>query len=271
MTAQVRAPGPALRLLSYNIRHGRGMDGRVALDRIAAVIDACRPDIVALQEVDAGRARTGGVDQARDLANRIGLHGHFHPALRVGTERYGDAILTRRPSHLVKAGGLPGMPGLEPRGALWIEVSVGAHRLQVLNTHLGLRAAERSVQVAALLGPDWLEIAAARGPVVLMGDMNATPWSRAYRQLARTLTDARRIACQRGGNATFPSRRPVLRLDHVFVGAGITVDRVSVLHEGLARTASDHRPLLAEIGLPAVTGSAQDALGSPSGSAALTP
>ncbi|GJD72058.1 hypothetical protein CFIICLFH_0268 [Methylobacterium goesingense] len=270
MTTQVRAPGPALRLLSYNIRHCRGMDGCVALDRIAAVIDACRPDIVALQEVDAGRARTGGLDQARALANRVGLHDHFHAALRVGEERYGDAILTRHPSHLVRAGGLPGMPGLEPRGALWIEVSVGTHRLQVLNTHLGLRAAERSVQVAALLGPDWLGSAEARGPVVLMGDMNATPWSRAYRQLARTLTDARRIAHQRAGNATFPSRCPVLRLDHVFVGAGITVDRVMVLRDGLARNASDHRPLLAEIGLPAETRDVHGALGSPSGSAALT-
>nr|WP_244472611.1 endonuclease/exonuclease/phosphatase family protein [Methylobacterium sp. Leaf89] len=241
---------PPLRLLSYNIRHGRGTDGRVDLERVARAIRSSHADIVALQEVDLGRARTGGVDQAQALARQLGLRAHFHAALQVETERYGDAILTRHPSRLIRAGGLPGLagrPGLEPRGALWVEVACDGHRLQVLNTHLGLVAAEQKGQLAALLGPDWLAAASAAGPVVLAGDFNATPWSRAYRQLTAQLSDARAIARSRAGRATFPSRYPVLRLDHVFVGPGLRVDHVAVLRDGDARRASDHLPLLATL------------------------
>ena len=74
------------------------------------------------------RARTGGVDQAHAIANPLGMQMHFHPALRVMEELYGDAILTPRPSRLVKAGALPGLagrPGLEPRGALWAAIQIG--------------------------------------------------------------------------------------------------------------------------------------------------
>ncbi|AWN36743.1 endonuclease/exonuclease/phosphatase family protein [Methylobacterium radiodurans] len=246
-----------IRLLSYNIRHGLGLDGRIAPERIAAVIGALAPDIVALQEVDVGRRRTDGRDQAEVIATALRMEQHFHPALHVEGERYGDAILTPHPSRLVRAAALPGHPrrlGLEPRGALWVEVTVGGRRLQVFNTHLGLTGGERLAQVAALLGPDWLGSPACRDPVVLLGDLNATPWSRAYRRLAGRLTDARRLSGERRARsgATFPARLPLLRIDHVFVGPGIAVERMGPAGGALARLASDHRPLLAEIVLAPV-------------------
>ncbi|MEA1833118.1 endonuclease/exonuclease/phosphatase family protein [Methylobacterium durans] len=243
-------PPPRLRLMSYNIRHCRGLDGAVSPARIAEVIAACEPDVVALQEVDVGRRRTGGLDQAEEIARLLDMRHHFHPALQVLEERYGDAILTTRPASLVKAGALPGLarrPGLEPRGALWVEVAVGGGRLQILNTHLGLSGRERVAQVEALLGPDWLGGNLARAPFVLVGDLNATPLSRAYRRLAARLTDARRLARRPARGATFPSRCPVLRLDHVFVSAGVTAERVGVVRGALPRLASDHLPLLAEL------------------------
>ncbi|WP_342148075.1 endonuclease/exonuclease/phosphatase family protein [Methylorubrum sp. SB2] len=241
-----------VRLLTYNIRHCRGTDGRVAPERIAEVIAATGADTVALQEVDVGRARTNGLDQADEIARRLGMTPHFHPALHVEEERYGDAILTRLPSRLQRAGLLPGLirkPKLEPRGALWVEVEVGAARLQVLNTHLGLLGAERIAQAEAMLGPDWLADPACRAPTVLMGDFNATGWTRAYRRLARHLTDARGVAARIEGRASFPSRLPLLRLDRVFVGAGVTVERLAVVDGPLPRRASDHLPVLAEIRL----------------------
>ncbi len=186
-----------IRLLSYNIRHALGLDGRVAPERIAAVIADLAPDVVALQEVDVGRARTGGHDQAAVIARALRMDHHFHPALHAEGERYGDAILTPHPARLVRAGALPGHPrrlGLEPRGALWVEVALGGRRLQVLNTHLGLTGGERLAQVEALLGPDWLGNPACREPAVLLGDLNATPWSRSYRRLAGRLADARRLS-----------------------------------------------------------------------------
>ncbi|ACB82941.1 Endonuclease/exonuclease/phosphatase [Methylorubrum populi BJ001] len=251
------APEPAgsrpLRLLTYNVRHCRGTDGRVAPERVARVIAALEPDIVALQEVDVGRARTGGLDQAEAIARLVGMSSHFHPALHVEEERYGDALLTHLPSRLRRADALPGLvrrPGLEPRGALWAEITVGTARLQVLTTHFGLLGAERIAQAEALLGPDWLGDPACREPVVLLGDFNATGWSRAYRRLGRRLTDARRLTGERRwrrGTASFPSRLPLLRIDHVFVSEGVRVDRIAVVDTPLARLASDHLPVLAEI------------------------
>jgi endonuclease/exonuclease/phosphatase family metal-dependent hydrolase len=239
-------------LLTYNIRHCRGTDGRVAPERVAAVIAATGADIVALQEVDVGRARTGGLDQADEIARLLGMMPHFHPALHIEEERYGDAILTRPPSRLMRAGPLPGLarrPRLEPRGALWVEVAIGTVRLQVVNTHLGLRGAERIAQAEALLGAEWLADPACRAPTVLLGDFNATGWTRAYRRLARGLTDARRVAARIEGRASFPTRLPLLRLDRVFVGAGVSVERLAVVDGPLPRRASDHLPVLADIRL----------------------
>lgn len=247
------AASRALRLLTYNVRHCRGTDGRISPERVAQVIAAAEPDIVALQEVDVGRKRTGGLDQAEEIARLVAMRSHFHPALHIEEERYGDALLTHLPSRLRRADALPGLvrrPGLEPRGALWAEVGVGAARLQVLTTHFGLLGAERVAQAEALLGPDWLGDPACRAPVVLLGDFNATGWSRAYRRLGRRLTDARRLTGERRwrrGGATFPSRFPLLRIDHVFVSERVAVERMAVIDTPLARAASDHLPVLAEV------------------------
>ena len=248
-----RGASRRLRLLTYNVRHCRGTDGRVAPERVARVIAALSPDIIALQEVDVGRKRTGGRDQAEEIARLTGMFSHFHPALHVEEERYGDALLTHLPSRLRRAGPLPGLtrrPGLEPRGALWVEVSLGAAAIQVLTTHFGLLGAERIAQAEALLGTDWLGDPACRAPTVLLGDFNATGWSRSYRRLSERLTDARRLTGERRwrrGGASFPSRFPLLRIDHVFVSERVAVERVTVVDTPLAREASDHLPVLAEI------------------------
>ena len=236
------------RVLTYNVRRCLGTDGRVEPTRIAEVIASCDPHIVALQELDVGRARTGGVDQADAVAKALGMELHFHPALRVFDELYGDAVMTTRPSRLVKADALPA-PGpiarLEPRGALWISAQVGGRHCEIVNTHLGLRGHERLVQVEALLGPDWIGSATPSAPLMLVGDLNAVPSSRAYRRIARRLRDAHALA---GGRPrpTFPSRLPFLRLDHVFVNGCIDVLRADTIRTPLSRVASDHLPLLVE-------------------------
>src|SRR6202453_702430 len=99
-----------LRILTYNVHRCVGTDRRLDVGRVAEVIAAQSPDIVALQEVDVRRARTGGVDQAHRLAQRLGMAFHFNAALRVEEEQFGDAILTALPERLGKAGSLPGHP-----------------------------------------------------------------------------------------------------------------------------------------------------------------
>ncbi|MBV8681948.1 MAG: endonuclease/exonuclease/phosphatase family protein [Caulobacteraceae bacterium] len=241
-----------LRLLTYNVHRCVGTDGRHDVGRIAAVIAAEAPDIVALQEVDVGRARTGKVDQAHEIARRLNMTPRFHAALRVEEELYGDAILTSLPHTVVKAGPLPGYPAapmLEPRGALWLSFDLGKGRcLQVLNTHLGLVPREQQLQAAALVGEQWLGGALRQDPFILTGDFNAGPRSRVYAQFAHVLRNAHDFATHGPRRvATFPSRLPVLRIDHMFVSSGVRILGLRAGMTALARTASDHLPLVADI------------------------
>lgn len=241
-----------LRILTYNVHRCRGTDRRSSPARIAEVIARCRPDIVALQELDVGRARSGRVDQAHSIARRLNMDFHFHPVFQVEEELYGDAILTALPTRLVKAGPLPALAvarHLEPRGALWVAVDVGhGIEVQVVNTHLSLIGRERVRQVKALLGPDWLGRLDGHEPKILLGDFNAVPRSAAYKAVTRVLGDAQLVQeHRRRPKRTFPARLPTLRLDHVFVSTGsVQVTGVDVPRHALARVASDHLPLVVD-------------------------
>jgi endonuclease/exonuclease/phosphatase family metal-dependent hydrolase len=241
----------AVRIMTYNVHRCLGLDRKLSPQRVAEVIASCHPDIVALQELDVGRLRSGRVDQAETIARELGMELHFFPAVRILEEQFGDAILSRLPARLAKAGPLPGWRGAEPRGALWATIDAHGVDLQVLNTHLGLWGRERNRQIDALLGPEWLSHPACQAPVVLAGDFNAAPHSRGYRRLASQLTDAFRAA---GGRPepTFPTRYPALRLDHIFVSRSIDVFDVRTIRTPLSRFASDHLPVVAELGLSVV-------------------
>ena len=239
-----------VRLATYNVHRCVGTDRRLDVERVAGVIAACNADIVALQELDVGRRRTGHVDQAHRLAELLRMKSHFHPAMSVEEERYGDAILTALPERLVRAGALPGLPrlrGLEPRGALWVAVDIGGGvELQVINTHLGLVPREQQVQAAALIGEDWMASEAFTAPAVLLGDFNASPLSKTYRMLTAVIRDAQ-TGLGRAPTATFPSRFPFMRIDHVFVAGAVTVTRVESPFDARARVASDHLPLVVDL------------------------
>ncbi|MEO9213616.1 MAG: endonuclease/exonuclease/phosphatase family protein [Caulobacteraceae bacterium] len=242
-----------VRILTYNVHRCVGVDRRLDVGRVAEAIASADPDIVCLQEVDVGRARTGGVDQAHRLAQRLGMVSRFHAALEVEEELYGDAILTALPERPIKAGPLPGhprIPRLEPRGALMVAIEVAPGReVQVINTHLGLVPREQQLQAVALAGPAWLESPERRDPLVLVGDLNATSASLVHRILAARLDDAHarlRRGAGRGRIATFPSRAPVLRIDHVLVSAGVRVSRMAAVDTPLTRVASDHLPLIVD-------------------------
>lgn len=233
------------RLLTYNVHRCVGTDRRLDVDRIVAVIGEHEPDIVCLQELDVGRARTGLVDQARTIADKLAMTSRFHPAMRVEAELYGDAIMTPHPEKLIRAAALPtvaGILGLEPRGAIWSEIEIGGVSVNVVNTHLGLVPREQRLQAAALAGSGWL--GACQGPTLLAGDFNATSITRPYQTLARKLQDCQRQLKLRPSVKTFPSAFPAIRIDHCFVSPEIRISGVMTPYSPLARIASDHLPLV---------------------------
>ncbi len=245
--------GRTLRILTYNVHRWLGTDRQISPTRIAEVIAACDPDIVALQEVRVGRVRAGEVDQAATVASALGMDLHFQPTIRILGEQYGIAVLSRHSSRLVQSGRLPTQstrPSFEKRSALWVAVEVEGQTIQVVNAHLSLRSGERRTRVAALVGPDWIGHPDCGDPAVLLGDFNAPPYSRSYRLIANRLRDAQLSNSLGEPQPTFHTRAPVLRLDHVFVTKSIKVLDAGPVRNPLSRVASDHFPLLAELRVP---------------------
>jgi endonuclease/exonuclease/phosphatase family metal-dependent hydrolase len=241
-----------LRVVTYNVHSCVGLDGRLSPERIARVLARLEPDVVALQELDVGRGRTGGVDQASAVASALAMELAFHPTFALEEEQFGDAVLSRLPLRLVKAGPLPRLGALEPRGALWVEIDVGGRPLQLLNTHLSLHPIERGRQVSALLGAGWLgDPRAAPGrATVLCGDLNALPWFPSCRRLARRLRDCQ-AGCDDPPRSTWGGRWSAGRIDHVFADASLAVLHVEVPRDALAQVASDHQPLVVDFALSA--------------------
>lgn len=241
-------PGRTIRILSYNVHSCVGTDRKLDPARVADVIAALKPDIIGLQELDVRRRRSGSVDQAEVIANRLKMDFHFHPALSVEEELYGDALLTALPMQLIKRGGLQSYG--EPRGAIWAEVEAAGAKVQVFNTHLGLLRRDRLRQTRELAGADWITHSSALGkPLIVMGDFNSIPSSAAYRQLLEAVQDPKQQTGKRP-DPTFPSRFPLLRLDHIFTANGPRILSAEAVKNAATRIASDHLPLLAEVALP---------------------
>jgi endonuclease/exonuclease/phosphatase family metal-dependent hydrolase len=151
----------------------------------------------------------------------------------------------------MRAGLLSGrgwLPGVEPRGAVWVSVRLGKQVVQVINTHLGLLPAERRIQVSALLGAQWLSHPKCHDPVLLAGDLNAVPQGKSCRRLLARLGAPWRGA-HSGSRLTFPSNIPVARLDHIFASRDVKITAMQVAHTPLTRVASDHLPLIADFEL----------------------
>jgi endonuclease/exonuclease/phosphatase family metal-dependent hydrolase len=228
-----------LRVMTYNIHCGRGFDRKLDLGRTAAVIEAYSPDVVALQEVDIGCKRSNCVDQAQELARRLGMEMRFAPNLEWSeTERYGIATLTKLPIRSSRQLKLPLQFRSEPRSSLITILGWGPeHVVEVINTHLSILFRERPGQVAAIAA------AMASEALIVAGDFNMTPWSPAYRSLRRDsyLHSATRFA------RTWPAPAPFMPLDHILYRGQVDVVGAGAWSGGPARTASDHLPVVVEL------------------------
>ena len=168
---------PVLRILTYNIHHAEGLDGKVDYDRIAGIIRQTKADLVALQEVDVQTQRTDQLDQAAAIASRLGLHHVFGKAIHFQGGEYGLAVLSRWPIKRHKVHALPYRIHQEPRIALETHVDPdnGLPEICLIDTHLcHLSESTRSEQVQRLQ-----QIIPQNGPaqVLLAGDFNARPGS----------------------------------------------------------------------------------------------
>jgi endonuclease/exonuclease/phosphatase family metal-dependent hydrolase len=258
---EVAKSSAQLRVVTSNIRHGRGMDNEVNLERIAARLNSLNADVIALQEVDLSVARSGSVNQAAWLGSRLALRPAFgafmalEPEAGPGRGRYGCAILSRHPIVATRSLRLP--EGNEPRVALEVDVRLPDDTVvTIINVHFDwvdddrFRFAQAERVVARIR-----ELAASGRHGVLLGDLNDGPTSRTLALVRRVASEAAKPA---GASATFPAPEPTQEIDYVFawpMDAWVAED-VRVVDE---RVASDHRPVAATLRrVGSVGGVAQD-------------
>ncbi len=241
-----------LRILAYNVHGCVGLDRRQSPERIARMISYYEPDVVALQELQVGCPPAGQLDQAHAIAHEFQIECHL-PSVYVQTDSFGNAVLSRWPLRLIRSGHLPSQTkGQSDRcGAMWVAVEVGGQTLQVLNTHLGLSARERTIQVETLLTAQWLGDPAFCEPRIVCGDFNTSTRSCLYRRMCRSLRDAQLHVDGHRSKRTFPAHYPLGRIDRVFVGFEVEVVGVEVPSSRLAQVASDHLPVLVQVRLDA--------------------
>lgn len=246
--------------MTYNIHSCVGMDKKVNPERIARVIGDAAPDVVALQEVDNGIPRTHHQDQAGLLAEMLNMDPFFFPVVISGGQKYGLAVLSRFKCLDVRYGWLPMLYPrlklkLQKRGCIRTTLQTPAGDVFFFNTHLSLYRLERRKQILAMLGNDWLAALPPDAAIICCGDFNAGPFSPVYRRLSRLLSDVQRsLKNPASPKATFSTRHPLLRIDHMFVSHNFKVLDVQIPRTVDTRLASDHLPILADLELNSSAG-----------------
>lgn len=243
VVSALHAPAAELRVMTYNIHHAEGMDGKVDAGRIAQVLSSAKADLVALQEVDRNVERTQTIDLPHIIASNIGFSFAFGKNIDFQGGSYGNAILSRFPilesnNHHYKM-----LREGEQRGLLYAKVDIDGAPLIFASTHIDFRPdnterlsnVEEMVQLAERFKPL---------PVILCGDFNDAPNSEVHFRLKEHFTDAWETAGE-GGGFTYSSAKPNKRIDFIFVTANVQINKATVI----STQASDHLPLVVELNI----------------------
>lgn len=236
-----------LNLLTYNIHKGiGGVDRRYRLDRIAEVIDHYDPHVLLLQEVDDGARRSRGDCQASLLAEQLQYpYVLFQPNVRLRRGVYGNALLSRLPIRDSEDVDLTVGPKKRRRAQVArLEVHHQGHQrtLVVANVHLGLSGFERRIQLRRLLNDSPIARLHRDTPCVIAGDFNDV-WG----AIGKRIMAPAGFRAATKNERTFPARAPLRSLDGVYYRGDCQLHQAYAGRLDLARQASDHLPLYAEL------------------------
>jgi endonuclease/exonuclease/phosphatase family metal-dependent hydrolase len=226
-----------VRILSYNIHGCIGRDRREDPDRILEVIRQADADVVGLQEVHSDDALDR--DFLRKLETLPYASIIYGKTMRKASADYGNLLLLRETPEKLKRIELPNKGG-EPRGAIIADTTWNGQKLRLILTHFDLGIRERNDQTAALL--EHLPPRDSDMRCILMGDLNEWCPIRPYFRRFCTQFDA--ISKCR----TFPVRPALFALDRIALRGRFREIDFQTIHSPVARIASDHRPLLCELG-----------------------
>lgn len=217
-------------VMTYNIHHGQGVDGRTDIGRIAREIEASGADIAALQEVDRFHPRSFLHDQVRRLTRRLQMDGAFAPSINLGLTQYGNAIISRFPLLSKKVTYMQGVS--ERRSILTVRLETSEGPLTVIDTHIGILAREKLRQMRELRK----ELASAERPALLLGDFNMTAGDPLLQELPGGW---RKVRLQ----DPMPTHVYGREIDHIFTNAFLKKGKAWVRQS----LASDHHGVVAEL------------------------
>jgi endonuclease/exonuclease/phosphatase family metal-dependent hydrolase len=227
-----------IRVASYNIHKGIGLDRRRNPERILHVLSEIDADVIALQEAD----RRFGAREAVITPHLLAEHSDWKPVgfgVRAGSLGWhGNALLVRKSAEILGCEVIH-LPALEPRGAVMAEVATGGRTIRVVGMHLDLSGLWRRRQAATIMSH--VDSCVDKHPAVLMGDLNE--WSAALGCLRDFSHHYSFVAT----GPSFHARRPVGRLDRILVSSGLKVTDCGVHTSATARVASDHLPIWADL------------------------
>ncbi len=236
-----------MRLMTYNIHKGVGMDRRYRLERAAAVIAAEAPDLVCLQEVDRNVRRSRHDDQPALLAERLRAETLLYQLnVPKGEGGYGNLVLSRWPLRDSRGVSLNYRRRIR-RGAQLAVVETPHGPLHLVHWHLGLSDRERRWQAALLLGsPEFA--ASAHLPTLIAGDFN--DWRNTLGRRCLQGHGFRPATAPVHRFRTFPAFLPLAAIDKIYVRGGVRVVETRVVRgAGRARRASDHLPVVCDFQL----------------------
>lgn len=239
-------PDKTINIMTYNIHHGVGVDGKFYLERIARLIKDNKIDIAALQEVDIETERVNGINILDSLATLTGMNWKFGKTMKFQGGRYGNGVLTKLPVPELKNRKFRMATDSEPRAFMKLHLEIAGDTLVFVNTHFDHKKddTERINLANQLLK----KVNAADNPVILGGDLNDTPNSRVLGLLKKEFTDVWNLI-KRKEKFTYPAGIPEKRIDYILTSIKHTAHGIlqPISIEVLESPASDHLPVIMEI------------------------
>ena len=225
------ASAQKLRVMSYNVKNGYGMDGIKSIERCGEVVRKVQPDVVAVQELDSCTRRNKFYVLGKMAEAAGGYHSYFGPTIPHGGGKYGIGVLSKEKALSVEFFPLPCRK--EPRGLLVVEFK----KYYMLCTHISLNEEDRVTSVGIIRD---VVSKLKNKPVFIAGDMNARPTSKpimAFKEFCEVLSNENRF--------TFPSTDPRLCIDFIFGTNGtFSVLKESVIFDCIY---SDHLPIWVDV------------------------
>ena len=241
-TVATLANAHTIRVMTYNIHVGVGMDKKLDLARIAGVINAQHPDLVGLQEVDRGVERTQRIDEIAEIARMTKMDYAFAFNLRYQGGQYGVAILSRLPIMATDHRLYKNTREAERRGFIRAEVQVHGRTLNFVTTHLDYQYEDgRVFETEQLLAA----LKDVKGPLILVGDFNDVPAGGAYKLVSDRFNDAWIDRGLTDPGYSYPADKPAKRIDYIFMRRS---DAIRTKRAWTVNTlASDHVPVVADL------------------------